>query len=98
MGEKVRLSACWEGLRAAYDQLLCYREALENRLLFVVCDKERFEIHTNLSAGAALESQQERADRQARPEALLAHERQHAAEPAEAAGGVEGGEGGGGHL
>ena len=34
-------------LKAAYDQLLQYREALENPPLLVVCDLDRFEIHTN---------------------------------------------------
>ncbi len=34
-------------LAAAYDQLLQYREALENPPLLVVCDLERFEVHTN---------------------------------------------------
>jgi hypothetical protein len=34
-------------LDAAYKQLLLYREALENPPLLVVCDLNRFEIHTN---------------------------------------------------
>ncbi|HZP23163.1 MAG TPA: DNA methyltransferase, partial [Terriglobales bacterium] len=34
-------------LNAAYGQLLDYREALENPPLFVVCDQDRFEVHTN---------------------------------------------------
>ena len=33
-------------LHAAYQQLLLYREALGNPPLLVVCDIERFEIHT----------------------------------------------------
>lgn len=33
----------------AYDQLLKYREALENPPLLVVCDLDRFEIHTNFT-------------------------------------------------
>lgn len=37
-------------LVAAYDQLLKYREALENPPLLVVCDMDRFEIHTNFTA------------------------------------------------
>jgi len=37
-------------LTAAYDQLLKYREALENTPLLVVCDMDRFEIHTNFTA------------------------------------------------
>jgi hypothetical protein len=37
-------------LAAAYDQLLKYREALENPPLLVVCDMDRFEIHTNFTA------------------------------------------------
>jgi hypothetical protein len=36
-------------LKAAYQQLLQYREALENPPLLVVCDLERFEIHTNFT-------------------------------------------------
>ena len=34
-------------LNAAYQQLLQYREDLENPLLLVVCDFNRFEVHTN---------------------------------------------------
>jgi type II restriction/modification system DNA methylase subunit YeeA len=37
-------------LNAAYDQLLRYREALENPPLLVVCDMDRFVIHTNFTA------------------------------------------------
>ncbi|HEX3146245.1 MAG TPA: DNA methyltransferase [Pyrinomonadaceae bacterium] len=40
-------------LDAAYDQLLRYREALENPPLLVVCDMERFVIHTNFTATPA---------------------------------------------
>ena len=36
-------------LSAAYKQLLDYREALENPPLLVVCDLERFEVHTNFT-------------------------------------------------
>ncbi len=36
-------------LKAAYDQLLQYREALENPPLLVVCDLDRFEIHSNFT-------------------------------------------------
>jgi len=36
-------------LKAAYQQLLQYREALENPPLLVVCDLHRFEIHTNFT-------------------------------------------------
>jgi hypothetical protein len=36
-------------LTAAYDQLLKYREALDNPPLLVVCDLNRFEIHTNFT-------------------------------------------------
>lgn len=39
-------------LKAAYDQLLRYREALENPPLLVVCDLDRFEIHTNFTGTA----------------------------------------------
>src|SRR5712692_2540743 len=34
----------------AYQQLLRYREDLENPPLLVVCDLDRFEIHTNFTA------------------------------------------------
>ena len=36
-------------LKAAYQQLLQYREALESPPLLVVCDLDRFEIHTNFT-------------------------------------------------
>ncbi|MBV9278986.1 MAG: class I SAM-dependent DNA methyltransferase [Chloroflexi bacterium] len=36
-------------LKAAYRQLLQYREALENPPLLVVCDLDRFEVHTNFT-------------------------------------------------
>jgi type II restriction/modification system DNA methylase subunit YeeA len=36
-------------LDAAYNQLLRYREALENPPLLVVCDLDRFEVHTNFT-------------------------------------------------
>lgn len=39
-------------LKAAYNQLLQYREALENPPLLVVCDTDRFEIHTNFTGTA----------------------------------------------
>ncbi|MCH7726670.1 MAG: class I SAM-dependent DNA methyltransferase [Planctomycetes bacterium] len=39
-------------LRAAYSQLLQYRESLENPPLLVVCDLDRFEIHTNFTRTA----------------------------------------------
>jgi type II restriction/modification system DNA methylase subunit YeeA len=39
-------------LDAAYQQLLQYREALENPPLLVVCDLDRFEIHTNFTGTA----------------------------------------------
>ena len=35
--------------RAAYRQLLLYREDLENPPLLVVCDLDRFEVHTNFT-------------------------------------------------
>lgn len=38
-----------KNLAAAYGQLLQYREALENPPLLVVCDLDRFEIHTNFT-------------------------------------------------
>jgi len=36
-------------LKAAYDQLLQYREDLENPPLLIVCDLARFEVHTNFT-------------------------------------------------
>ena len=36
-------------LNAAYQQLLLYREDLENPPLLVVCDMDRFEVHTNFT-------------------------------------------------
>lgn len=36
-------------LKAAYGQLLQYREALENPPLLVVCDLDRFEVHANFT-------------------------------------------------
>jgi hypothetical protein len=39
-------------LVAAYEQLLQYREALDNPPLLIVCDMERFEIHTNFTGTA----------------------------------------------
>ncbi len=39
-------------LKAAYDQLLLYREALDNPPLLVVCDLDRFEVHTNFTGTA----------------------------------------------
>jgi len=39
-------------LDAAYGQLLRYRESLENPPLLVVCDMERFEVHTNFTGTA----------------------------------------------
>jgi hypothetical protein len=39
-------------LDAAYDQLLQYREALENPPLLVVCDMDRLIVHTNFNATA----------------------------------------------
>jgi type II restriction/modification system DNA methylase subunit YeeA len=38
-----------KSLTAAYQQLLKYREALENPPLLVVCDLDRFEVHTNFT-------------------------------------------------
>ena len=38
-----------EDLRAAYTQLLGYRDALDNPPLLVTCDFERFEVHTNFT-------------------------------------------------
>jgi hypothetical protein len=41
-----------KNLVAAYQQLLLYREDLENPPLLVVCDLDRFEIHTNFTGTA----------------------------------------------
>jgi type II restriction/modification system DNA methylase subunit YeeA len=38
-----------KSLAVAYQQLLKYREALENPPLLVVCDLDRFEVHTNFT-------------------------------------------------
>lgn len=38
-----------KNLDAAYKQLLQYREALDNPPLLVVCDLDRFEVHTNFT-------------------------------------------------
>ena len=38
-----------KNLDAAYSQLLQYREALDNPPLLVVCDLDRFEVHTNFT-------------------------------------------------
>ena len=37
-------------LHAAYDQLLLYREDLDNPPLLVVCDMDRLEVHTNFTS------------------------------------------------
>lgn len=39
-------------LKAAYQQLLKYRESLENPPLLVVCDLDRFQVHTNFTGTA----------------------------------------------
>src|SRR3712207_1549383 len=41
-----------KNLEAAYQQLLQYREDLENPPLLVVCDFDRFEVHTNFTGTA----------------------------------------------
>jgi hypothetical protein len=43
-----------KNLGAAYQQLLQYREALENPPLLVVCDLDRFEVHTNFTYTTAV--------------------------------------------
>lgn len=51
-------SFAWEykghraNLKEAYDQVLRYREDLENPPLLVVCDLNRFEVHTNFTGTA----------------------------------------------
>ncbi len=42
-----------KNLAVAYDQLLQYREALENPPCLVVCDLDRFEVHTNFTGTKA---------------------------------------------
>ena len=54
-------------LQEAYQQLLLYREDLENPPLLVVCDLDRFEIHTNFTA---------------KPTVVFAFDLDHLAEPA----------------
>jgi type II restriction/modification system DNA methylase subunit YeeA len=39
-----------KNLDSAFDQLLRYRESLENPPLLVVCDMDRFRVHTNFTA------------------------------------------------
>jgi hypothetical protein len=39
-----------KNLEAAFDQLLLYRESLENPPLLVVCDMDRILVHTNFTA------------------------------------------------
>jgi type II restriction/modification system DNA methylase subunit YeeA len=41
-----------KNLKDAYQQLLKYREALENPPILVVCDLDRFEVHTNFTGTA----------------------------------------------
>ena len=50
--EQLNLLLTWIDLGAAYDQLLRYREGLDNPPLLVVCDLERFEVHTNFTGTA----------------------------------------------
>ncbi len=38
-----------KALKSAYQQFLKYREALDNPPLLVVCDLDRFEVHTNFT-------------------------------------------------
>jgi len=53
-------------LDAAYDQLLLYREALENPPLLVVCDLDRILVHTNFT-GARKEVHEIPLDKLAEP-------------------------------
>ncbi|MDY0171201.1 MAG: hypothetical protein RBS80_31970, partial [Thermoguttaceae bacterium] len=41
-----------KNLDGAYQQLLLYREDLENPPLLIVCDLDRFEVHTNFTGTA----------------------------------------------
>jgi type II restriction/modification system DNA methylase subunit YeeA len=58
-------------LAAAYQQLLQYREALENPPLLVVCDLDRFEIHTNFTNTPAVVHSFDLGDLLERPEEPL---------------------------
>jgi type II restriction/modification system DNA methylase subunit YeeA len=55
----------------AYQQLLQYREALENPPLLVVCDLDRFEVHTNFTGTAKKVHAFDLEDLRKRPEAAL---------------------------
>jgi type II restriction/modification system DNA methylase subunit YeeA len=59
-----------KNLAAAYDQLLRYREALGNPPLLVVCDLDRFEIHTNFT-GTMKKKHEFNLDGLAKPENIL---------------------------
>jgi type II restriction/modification system DNA methylase subunit YeeA len=54
-------------LSAAYKQLLQYREALDNPPLLVVCDLNRFGVHTNFTNTPAMVHQFELSDLLAKP-------------------------------
>ena len=58
-------------LSAAYHQLNEYREALDNPPLLVVCDLDRFEVHTNFTGTAKQVSRFTLADLAAEPERPL---------------------------
>lgn len=58
-------------LRAAYNQLLRYREALDNPPLLVVCDLNRFEVHTNFTNTAKEVHRFELADLEQDPSEFL---------------------------
>lgn len=51
-----------KNLVSAYQQLLNYREALENPPLLVVCDLDRFEIHTNFTGTAGYDRRSSQTD------------------------------------
>ncbi len=60
-----------KNLEAAYQQLLQYREALENPPLLVVCDLDRFEVHTNFTGTTKRIHRFTLADLAAKPEEPL---------------------------
>lgn len=60
-----------KNLIAAYNQLLQYREALENPPLLVVCDLNRFEVHTNFTNTAKVKHDFELSDLEKDPTQFL---------------------------
>ena len=58
-------------LKAAYNQLLRYRESLQNPPLLVVCDLNRFEVHTSFTNTVKVIHEFELADLEADPTEFL---------------------------